>query len=698
MLYSIRPYFRVRASTVGAKFVCLCMQFYYPTLLWALWALVLPLLIHLFHLRRAKRVYFSHLPILQQSVHTSHTRSKLRHRVVLFCRLLALAALVVAFSQPYLLGPKVGGRSAQVLLYVDNSYSMQNLTASEEAALEEALYLAQQVVKSYGQKTKFFLLTDEPSSLRSYHQQEMLDRLSTVSYSIYRRSAAALQQRLQSLLEQATESMDVYWISDFQKNLFSGASVEKDSLHNWYAISVRGANSYNLFIDTAYSETPVWVSREPNRLCVRVQNMRDVPCDPCAVKFLVEGVQQALQTLRVDAQQTTEVCFAYTPSAFRSQRVELRVNDSGVQFDNTFYVSLTEAPAVEVMEIAAAEAPSYVEQVYAENTRFNYSRYSPEALPYEQLYTQDLLILNELPRLSSVLVQSLEDVLAAGGTLLCISPEVAVEESYTLLFPGFSAVKEGPRLELLASPDYQGAFYSQVFSRSEPQAAMPSASLLYQWHAVDLQSILQFADGRLFLSRAQREGHRYLLASSLSQKHTNFTQHSLFVPTMYKIATTSQPHNERLFYRTETKELRLPLRLTSVEAPIFQLRTEGEALQSLRVEHRGQKYALYLEEAVQRPGFYMLQQDTLRLMWLAFNLPAAESDLRTLGTEAIAKKLSPLRQLSVMAVDASEELYASFSEDYSPRQLWRYFLCAALLFLLVEVACLRYFWKSGFTY
>ena len=666
------------------------MQFHYPMLLWALSTLVLPLLIHLFHLRRAKRIYFSHLPILRQALHTSHTRTKLRHRVVLFCRMLALVALVMAFAQPYLPTSELGTQSEQVLLYIDNSYSMQNLTTSNETAMEVSLYTAQQIVESYSSQTKFFLLTNDRSPLRTYLREEMLDRISTISYSIYRRSSFSLQQRIRPLLDQSVVPMDVYWISDFQKNLFSESSVEKDSTHNWCAVLVEVARSKNLFVDTAYSKSPVWMSGEPNRLCVRVQNMRDVTCDPCTVKFFVENVQQALQTLRIDKQSSEEACFLYTPLSFRSERVEVRVDDPIVQFDNTFYVSLTESTPVKIMEILSSNTPTYVEKVYNENARFSYQQSAPEVLSYEQLYTQDLLILHGLQQFSSVLVKSIEEATSEGATLLCIPPEGAKVEDYALLLPGFKAVKDGLRLQSLSSPNYGVPFYSQVFDRIEKEVAMPSASLLYEWRASDLEPLLQFANRRPFLSRTQRGSRRYLFSSPLSQKHTNFTKHSLFVPTMYKIASSAQQHNEKLYHRTETKSLQVPVSSSS-EVPLFQLGSKHSPLEALRAHRRGQQYVVYVEEMVKKPGLYELRQDTSFLMWLAFNLPAVESDLRSFDKKALREKLSSLRKLSVVGVDSPEVLGTSFAKHSLSPQLWRYFLCVALLFLFVEIAYLRYF-------
>ncbi|HRH39956.1 MAG TPA: BatA domain-containing protein, partial [Flavobacteriales bacterium] len=78
------------------------MAFLYPAFLWALTALAIPVLIHLFQLRRFKRLEFSDVRFLKEVSQQTRSRKKVRHWLVLIARLLALTCLVLAFAQPYI--------------------------------------------------------------------------------------------------------------------------------------------------------------------------------------------------------------------------------------------------------------------------------------------------------------------------------------------------------------------------------------------------------------------------------------------------------------------------------------------------------------------------------------------------------------------------------------------------------------------
>ncbi len=675
----------------GHKTIFVCMYFHYPGVLWALGALSLPILIHLLHLRPVKHVYFSNLPMLQDIVHQVQARRRVAHWFVLLCRLLAGACVIFAFAGPYLPTRHVAPRSHYVLLYVDNSYSMSNLTAADEAALHTAVYVAQQIVHNYDKKTRFFLLTNDLSPLRPLLQREILAQLAKITYSSRRRTASACQERIQRLQQHYRVPLDAYWISDFQANLFD-TKLHIDTVNRWHILPIFPLSTHNIFIDTAYSAVPTWRLHHPNRICVRVQNMRNTPCDPCTVKLFVEGTQQALQTVSLGAGHASAVCFDYTPDTLVDQRMYVQVDDPVVLFDNRFYLSPTAAAPVSILEVADLSAPTYVEQAYAENERFIYQRYTLDELPYAQLYAQDLVILQGLSTLPRLLQRALSTFLSAGKSLLVIPPVQASSEGYVGLFPGFTFDSTAQRLQPLTTPRHDAPFYAQVFTRSKGtgQISMPQATASYQWRPLDLEPLLRFVAGKSFLSTSRYlSGRRYLLSAPLSAEYTNFMQHALFVPTLYKVATQSQQQHEQLYTRLDMQALFTAM-VHADKRELFYLRGESGKLHALSTSRHGEQHRFFVEKAVQQPGFYALLQDSTQLRWMACNLPAAESILRCLNTQALAKKLAPLQHLVITQPEIAKNPRATGEFTHLPILLWQYFVAAALFFFILEAVYLRY--------
>src|SRR6266446_6276355 len=103
------------------------MLFTYPEFLFALSALSIPVIIHLFNFRRFKKIYFTNVRFLQEIKQDTRSRSRLKHLLILLARLLAVAFLVFAFAQPSLRAkrgnPLMTGIK-HVSIYIDNSFSM----------------------------------------------------------------------------------------------------------------------------------------------------------------------------------------------------------------------------------------------------------------------------------------------------------------------------------------------------------------------------------------------------------------------------------------------------------------------------------------------------------------------------------------------------------------------------------------------
>ena len=137
------------------------MQFLFPTFLWALLALVIPIIIHLFYFRRFKKVYFTNVRFLKELKEETASRNKLKNLLVLLARLLALAFLVFAFAQPILMHNKsLDVRSKAISIFIDNSYSMDAL--SEEVPLITlAKDRARDIINAYSENDVFQILTHD---------------------------------------------------------------------------------------------------------------------------------------------------------------------------------------------------------------------------------------------------------------------------------------------------------------------------------------------------------------------------------------------------------------------------------------------------------------------------------------------------------------------------------------------------------
>ena len=138
------------------------MQFLFPAFLFALAALAIPVIIHLFHFRRFRTVYFTNVRFLREVKEETSNRRKIRDLLVLLARCLAVALLVLAFAQPFLPRNTEGVKKGEqaVSIYIDNSFSM-NALSKDLSLLEKAKQKAHEIVQAYANNDKFQVLTSD---------------------------------------------------------------------------------------------------------------------------------------------------------------------------------------------------------------------------------------------------------------------------------------------------------------------------------------------------------------------------------------------------------------------------------------------------------------------------------------------------------------------------------------------------------
>ena len=76
------------------------MSFLQPIFLYGLLAASIPVIIHLLNRRRFRTVKWGAMQFLLKATRESRGKKRLKHILILLCRTLAIAALIVAIARP----------------------------------------------------------------------------------------------------------------------------------------------------------------------------------------------------------------------------------------------------------------------------------------------------------------------------------------------------------------------------------------------------------------------------------------------------------------------------------------------------------------------------------------------------------------------------------------------------------------------
>ena len=205
------------------------MTFLYPAFLWALTALSIPVIIHLFNFRKTTRIYFSNTRFLKQIKDATTAKRRLKHYLILASRLLFLFFLIITFCQPIIPAAEQLSSNPDVVLYLDNSQSMSAQMDDKTRGLDAAISFAQSIVDVFPPDTRYKLITNDfsPFSNTFKTKPEVLDLLTQIRLSPVSRSLDEVMDKIQQ--DKGLRHQEIFWISDLQKSTLGNVNSKVDS-------------------------------------------------------------------------------------------------------------------------------------------------------------------------------------------------------------------------------------------------------------------------------------------------------------------------------------------------------------------------------------------------------------------------------------------------------------------------------------
>jgi hypothetical protein len=658
------------------------MSFAFPTFLWALFALAIPIIIHLFNFRRTTRVFFSNTRLLRQLKEETTRKRKLKQWLVLAARLLFLFFLVLAFAQPFLPAPFQGSQSKNKIIYLDNSMSMSAPVADKTRALDAGIQMAQQLLATFPPDTRFRFITNDfaPFSNTYKSKIEVADALATVRLTPVFRSASEVASRINT----TAGSEDVFWISDFQKSTWGTEAAFLDSSRHWHLVQLPLQKTDNVLVDTLFLDRPFAAANETNSVNVKLRNTSNRKMEGLVVKLAINQRQEATATVTIEPQGTATASFDLSSWGRGRNQAVISFNDFPISFDNEFFFTLAERKPLRVVEIKGPQATNRVGAVYANPQLFNHVSYQVANVDYSELPGADLVVLNELPRIEPNLLAALLAYQQSGGRVVLIPAREGDVNSWRTLFPKqtFTLQKDAKPMEL-EKPDTRNPFFENVFETDQAAMLMPAATPSLRWGS-DAAALLRFKDQIPFLSQA---GNSFLLASSLQDRDSDFSKHALFVPTFYRLASVGRRSERAPYYTTHQQVISLPVAREASPQPVRLVGTQ-EWIPAQRKEN-GQ-VVMELPALSITAGFcYALDgADTLGL--LAFNPDKKESMLASWNSDEFKAAFQVPATVSFLEMTDTASFGNEIKERYLGRPLWREALLLALLFLLAEVLLIRF--------
>ena len=633
------------------------MQFKHPEILWALFLLIIPILIHLFQLRRFTKTPFTNVAMLQKVVSESRKSNTLKKWLLLFTRLLLLAAIILAFAQPFS-SSNTALQEKETVVYLDDSFSMQAKN-NGISLLEKAV---QDVVKNIDGERTFSLFTNE-RTFANVKLSDVQNSLLSLPYSYKQLNLEEIGLKANSLFSSNNGTVkNLIVLSDFQERISEG-NIQLDTTIRTHFVPMEPKEVGNISIDSVFVQEGL---NDQNTLKVFLSG--GTTDNPLPISLFNDNELIAKTAAKFNSDGSAEVEF--TIPANQRLNGRLSIMDNALGYDNRFYFNINDKKKVKVLAISESES-DYLDRLFRDE-EFEFQKYGLAQLDYSVLDDQNVVVLDNLTSIPNSLQNVLRTFKNEGGSLIIVPASTADVASYNSLLSAWSGTQLTQKVvseTRLTQITFDHPLYRNVFEQRVTNFQYPFVKAYYNVQT-SLPIALAMDGGNPFLLG---DDGFYVFTVPLDLENSNFINSPLIVPTFYNMAQSSLQQSRPYQTIGETSVVDVPAEMGNDE--ILKVSKEGYEFIPLQ-QNFPNRVRLTFDQNPTEDGIYGIIQNQQLLQNISFNYPRTESQLKYLDLVSME---------NVNTMDSIPELFEYLKAENDIAAYWKWFVILALLLALIEV-------------
>lgn len=646
------------------------MHFKNPEVLYFLWLLIIPILVHLFQLQKFIKVPFTNVAFLKKIIQDSRKSSRLKKWLILATRMLLLSAILFAFSQPFFSDEK-SALNQNIVLYIDNSLSTQ--AKGEKGFLMQVA--AKEIIENAPQTINYSLLTND-DFYENISFSELKKVLLGLRYTAKKPSLSSVFLKIKAFSKNEIKtSNEILLISDFQ-NIYNKEFTNVTP--SFSVIQLTESQKNNLSIDSVFTS----VSMNATTLNVIVRNQGESK-NNVPIALYDETALLIKQSFSIDENSTKTILFSIQKKEAFYGKIIITSSDT-FSFDNTFYFHQKSTKKLNVLAIG--NETDFLSKIYTED-EFNFSQNSPENINYNFLPKQEIIILHELEKITDILSNSLQDFISKSGSVVIIPNQNSDINSYNQFLKKFNSSnfssKKTDSLKI-TNINESHPFFKNVFSKKIENFQYPTVNHFYEINSKNDTKMITFENNASFLSQINiPNGALYVFASALNKKNSTFQNSPLIVPVFFNFGKFSFQQSQLYQYLDEENKMDVDIQLQKDE--ILEISNATENFIPIQQTFQN-KVTITTKENPTEAGFYNIKKKNEIIEKIAFNTPKEESLLRFLDIVSL-EKTNP----KITVFDDVSSVFKNIKKKNEVQSLWKWFLALAIVSLFLEILILKFY-------
>lgn len=635
------------------------MQFKNPEILYFLFLLLIPILVHLFQLRRFKKEYFTNVRFLKELSIQTRKSSKLKKWLLLATRLLILACIVLAFAQPFFKAKDSNNTTNEMFIILDNSFSMQ-----AKGQKGELLKRAVEDLLEHAPENQTFSLITNSESFWNTDIKSIQKELQNLKYSASPFQLESLMAKVKS--RKSPYNKDVIIISDavgLEAADLKSISPEFNTLF----INPKGEQKNNVSIDSVFIENTLDNFYEIGlKLSAYGEKASETPI------ALYNNKRLIAKTLVQFSEKEKTINFTIPKEDFHGYA---SVSDNSLEYDNQLFFSITKPQKTNVISIGSADKSQFLSKIYTPQ-EFTYSNFELNALDYNLLEKQDAIVLNELKEIPQALQTTLKSFIEKGGNVVLIPSEESSASNLNSFVSNFGSIQFKAlqnNEKTITKIAFNHPLYASVFEKKIDNFQYPNTKNGFQL-ASNAPAVLSYSDQSAFLTALQNQiASLYVFSAPINKANSNFQNSPLIVPTFYNMAQSSQKTGVTAIKIGNSTPFLVDALMAKDE--IISVKNPEESFVPVQ-QILNNKVKLTFNDYPQLAGNFGIYKKDELLKNISFNYDRTESNVTSANIDLLD---------DYKVIDSIETVFDTLQTDRTNNEIWKWFVILTLLFLVTEL-------------
>ena len=669
------------------------MSFLFPNILWGLFGLTIPIIIHLYNLRKSKTLEFSSIQHIQALEKNSIKRLKIVQWILILLRMGIIASLILMFSGPLLISETIwipSKKESTAVIIIDNSASMSvkndNLTF-----LDQAKEKIPKILSSFdGLVNLKVIQTNPPLELYSGIVEEgfNLDYKDwKVDHSNGKDNLWNLVDSLLSTLDLSLPNKEFFILSDFQ---FEPPRSLKNKIKDWrfYALSSSSLNE-NIAITDISLMDQVKMPNDLLKLNTKIENMgkNEIRNLPVELYLNKERVGQIVSNFKINT--IKDFSFQVYPGKSGVVSGKIEIPDDNFSLDNkqTFEINIPDQISCKV--IASSDNGLFIiktilESISGEEEFLDLELKLMSEIERIYLDETDVLILEDPLIIEPSAIESIKRFLNEGGSILWFAGEnyKNINEQITsnLLLPNYEdqIILNDKSYLTVKVVDRKNPLL-QDFNIRNLESSLPK---IFRYNSIipknDHSLILNLNNNDPFLLNIPIYGSEiYFFTSPLDLKWNDFTMKGLLIPLIHRLLILSATNelNTQLIEVNEPKIISLTKELINKKWSI-----KLPSGRTILVIPEYSNEVILFEETTELGSYEVFADD---IFYTAFStrLSNKESPKNRASYDKIN---SVIGNNNLVWIEDEMEIQDTIESQRHGILLWRLFLIIAIILFLLE--------------